>query len=479
MKFFFFRRTTSRNLKPQNQDSIFTQEGENTFFKQKHQAEAGKESPFFPSQAKATASPVVQAKCESCMEDQQAEETLQAKGETQATTSHGPASSSPIQETSTSAKQPSTNLEQQLDANEGNGEALPEETQMEMENAFGQDFSGVNIHTGADAEDMNTKLGAKAFTHGSDIYFNKDQYNPGSKDGKRLLAHELTHVVQQRGTQQKENLVQRDIWDYLVDRIGDWTDSRPREALIDELEELQSFIDENYAIINHHPATGLGLFDAFYSPKKGVLDINMKIHFDFQPGDIQTWRNLQNSSTIANAATEQDFEWTQDEQDLWTKNTLSIVKSAWQDKYVFQSTKPVWKSLLRPIHVHININQTPKKNAHYIVKVTKWPTEIPKRDSVRRPKEDKPGTAKFFESGNNGITKPDTNAVRIYSNLDEYKFITDLNPEPIYFEEGASDVAPEDIEKLKEFGKALGLPKSPPFQIKITGYANNIGNEKR
>ena len=88
-------------------------------------------------------------------------------------------------------------LTQQLSQNKGKGEPLPEETQGEMENTFGADFSGVKIHTGSAAEDMNQGLQAKAFTHGSDIYFNKGQYNPDSRDGKRLLGHELTHVVQQ------------------------------------------------------------------------------------------------------------------------------------------------------------------------------------------------------------------------------------------------------------------------------------------
>ena len=49
------------------------------------------------------------------------------------------------------------------------------------------------------AVQMNQGLNARAFTHGSDIYFNSGQYQPGSSDGKRLLAHELTHVVQQNG----------------------------------------------------------------------------------------------------------------------------------------------------------------------------------------------------------------------------------------------------------------------------------------
>jgi hypothetical protein len=70
-------------------------------------------------------------------------------------------------------------------------------TRAEMETGFGADFSQVNIHTGSQAVQMNKELGAQAFTHGKDIYFNEGKYNPNSNAGKHLLAHELTHTIQQ------------------------------------------------------------------------------------------------------------------------------------------------------------------------------------------------------------------------------------------------------------------------------------------
>ncbi|MEO6669741.1 MAG: DUF4157 domain-containing protein [Ferruginibacter sp.] len=66
-----------------------------------------------------------------------------------------------------------------------------------MENAFSTDFSHVRIHTGSTAAEMNKEVNAKAFTYGSDIYFNSNQFSPETNSGKHLLAHELTHVVQQ------------------------------------------------------------------------------------------------------------------------------------------------------------------------------------------------------------------------------------------------------------------------------------------
>ncbi len=79
----------------------------------------------------------------------------------------------------------------------GKGEPMPESTHERMSDAFGVDFSNVKIHHDDAAVQMSRQLGAQAFTHGNDIYFNAGKYNPESHQGKRLLAHELTHVVQQ------------------------------------------------------------------------------------------------------------------------------------------------------------------------------------------------------------------------------------------------------------------------------------------
>lgn len=87
--------------------------------------------------------------------------------------------------------------EQLIKGSKGNGSALNPSIQAEMEQGFGADFSGVKVHTDSTAVQMNKRLGAQAFTSGNDIYFNQGRYHPDAKHGKRLLAHELTHVVQQ------------------------------------------------------------------------------------------------------------------------------------------------------------------------------------------------------------------------------------------------------------------------------------------
>ena len=91
----------------------------------------------------------------------------------------------------------SSGVSQQIKNKSGKGKGLPKKTKAEMEASFGRDFSDVNIHTDEDAVKMNKELGAQAFTHGKDVYFNSGKYSPETSSGKHLLAHELTHVVQQ------------------------------------------------------------------------------------------------------------------------------------------------------------------------------------------------------------------------------------------------------------------------------------------
>ncbi len=89
---------------------------------------------------------------------------------------------------------------QRLAARTGGGEALPAVVRNRMEAGFGTDFTSVRIHRDAEAADLSNRLAARAFTHGTDIYFAKDAYDPACRSGQHILAHELAHVVQQRAT---------------------------------------------------------------------------------------------------------------------------------------------------------------------------------------------------------------------------------------------------------------------------------------
>ena len=92
-------------------------------------------------------------------------------------------------------------LEDSIDQARGNGQPLQENTLESMEGAFGADFSDVRVHTGSESDALNESVSARAFTVGRDIFFRNGEYNDSSASGKEVLAHELTHVVQQGGAQ--------------------------------------------------------------------------------------------------------------------------------------------------------------------------------------------------------------------------------------------------------------------------------------
>ncbi len=92
----------------------------------------------------------------------------------------------------------SAELSGRIQSKRGVGASLDPATRARMETAFGTSFSGVNIHTDGEADTLNRNVSAVAFTIGQDIFFRQGAYQPETPHGQQLLAHELTHVVQQR-----------------------------------------------------------------------------------------------------------------------------------------------------------------------------------------------------------------------------------------------------------------------------------------
>ena len=90
-------------------------------------------------------------------------------------------------------------LDAQVAALRGSGAPLPEDFRATLEAKLGHDFSRVRIHAGHRAAEATRSIGARAFTVGHEIAFAAGEYDPDSAEGRRLLAHELTHVVQQGG----------------------------------------------------------------------------------------------------------------------------------------------------------------------------------------------------------------------------------------------------------------------------------------
>jgi hypothetical protein len=79
----------------------------------------------------------------------------------------------------------------------GQGQSLDSTVQTQMSQALGMNFGHVDVHTSPESDSLNRQLNAKAFTTGKDIFFREGEYQPHSSSGQSLIAHELSHVVQQ------------------------------------------------------------------------------------------------------------------------------------------------------------------------------------------------------------------------------------------------------------------------------------------
>lgn len=140
----------------------------------------------------------------------------------------------------------------------GGGIPLPPKHRYFFESRMGQDFSDVRIHTDAKAADAAQAIQAKAFTLGNDIVFNAGQYSPDNQEGKKLLAHELTHVVQQNGTyaagrkreptsftNELTPTIQQGASKQIIQRQGPKDNAASNDAeIIKELQEIEKYYNE-------------------------------------------------------------------------------------------------------------------------------------------------------------------------------------------------------------------------------------------
>jgi hypothetical protein len=162
--------------------------------------------------------PIQQKEEEEPVQQKEEEEPLQQKEEEE----------EPVQAKSNGEAAKNASVETKLKSSKGRGSKMKGSALTEMEHGFGADFSQINIHTGAEAQTMSEELGAQAFTSGNDVYFNQGKYDPTTKEGKHLLAHELTHTIQQKGKTDKK--VQRKV------KVSG-TDAKTRKKFLDKMND--------------------------------------------------------------------------------------------------------------------------------------------------------------------------------------------------------------------------------------------------
>jgi len=173
----------------------------------------------------------------------------------------------------------------------GHGKALSESERRFFEPRFNRDFSEVRIHTDSRAAESAKQINARAYTTGSNIVFDDGQYQPHSEQGRRLLAHELTHVVQQRGGLVEDLDAERGIGGQIVQRDlaiePPNPDGEPVVLTVEEINEAIAYNERRF----HDPYNIMNIRDVLGIPKyPAIIDadfvealVGWQVMYDLEP----------------------------------------------------------------------------------------------------------------------------------------------------------------------------------------------------
>lgn len=263
-------------------------------------------------------------------------------------------------------------IEDHINKGRGNGKSLDGKVKSQMENGFGTSFEGVKIHTDQASASISDRLGAQAFTTGPDIYFNSGKYNPETTSGQKLLAHELTHTIQQgtNSTFNAQSTVQRWPWDSEVT-----TDLTPEEQLE---EDKREFRNQNYGPITYTRSeiSGSG-FEASYFPARESLNIEVRGKIRFADtivnngGTYSSPNHFMNQGgflPIMNALPSNVqsrilpyFQWTEDEKQIhlvrFTEN-IEAAEDLWEGAGLsFQVSETGWEDVTATPNINVDITE--------------------------------------------------------------------------------------------------------------------------
>jgi len=283
----------------------------------------------------------------------------------------------------------------------GGGTSVPFKGQMEQ--AFGQDFSGVQAILG---DGQLGGLGMGAAAEGEQLRFADSRPSPD------VVGHELAHVVQQRqsgpgaaSTSQPGDSAERDadlagqaaargqnaqvragatgrvqanwltdIGSAIGNAVGDALDIRENEAELDAwedyqdaLEDKRDFLAEPHKAEDFQSTTKIGMFDAAYTA--GALTITVRCAFTFEDGKVADYAG----------ATAADVTWDQASQDAWKQKWLAQCTSTWSGNHTFHCQEDWWEDLSAAVTVNfVESNNSP----HYNMTILKIPTGEFNRSSV-------------------------------------------------------------------------------------------------
>jgi hypothetical protein len=193
----------------------------------------------------------------------------------------------------------SSNLESEIRVSQSGGSPLPLSVRQYMEPRFGASFKGVRVHTDDKAAKLNRQVSARAFTVGSHVFFGKGRFQPETPEGRELLAHELTHTIQQGGAAQQKPTVHRSV-DVTVTQT-----SAPQIQRLDIVQEGRDYFADKAknipgftmftVVIGVNPINGASVGNSAEDILGAVIEI--------MPGGAEIRQALDNHGIVKKAAT--------------------------------------------------------------------------------------------------------------------------------------------------------------------------------
>ena len=380
----------------------------------------------------------------------------------------------------------------------GSGRPLDASSRDFFEPRFGRDLGAVRVHDGPREAMMARSLAARAFTLGNDIVFAPGRHEPGSDSGRRLLAHELAHVVSGGA----ENTVARApdagvAPDAAAAAAGPSDAGVPLPAgvpaaptpLFDGLfgscltpEEgvrRDAFSLRHMHLERYIPSTTFGMFDADYFPLIGLMPITVKMKFNFvsadnAPGMMEWMRRTMAGEDLSR------FFWSDTEKADFKSNYIGRVAARWSAQHTMVSTKPCWNFRALPLVMPVEVDDD--ASAHYVTTVHKSPGPgIDYKSATSDPDPahpEKAATADLYQSDVREEPNFNSGSVATTERQRLESALAAAAASPVLFGNDSDVISPAARPALTAFANAAKAknPSDPLIPLKVDGFASLDGD---
>jgi outer membrane protein OmpA-like peptidoglycan-associated protein len=389
----------------------------------------------------------------------------------------------------------------------GSGRPLDRPARDFFEPRFGRDLGAVRVHSGSREGSMARSLAARAFTLGNDIVFAPGRYEPESDSGRRLMAHELAHVVS-GGT---ANTVSRVPDAGVTPDAGATPDAAlaaaaaagPTDAgvplpagvpaaptpLFDGLfgtcltpEEgvrRDAFALRHMHLERYIPSTTFGMFDADYFPLVGLMPVTVKMKFNFVSADNAPGMLEWISRSMAGEDLSRFF-WSDTEKADFKSAYIGRVSARWSAQHTMTSSKPCWDFRAIPLVTPVEVADD--ASAHYVTTVHKSPGPgIDYKSATNDPDvahPERPATATLYQS--DVREEPDFNSASVATTERQRleSALAAAAASPVLFGNDSDVISPAARPALTAFADAARQknPSDPLIPLKVDGFASLDGD---